>query len=575
MSTFNSKQSNQQRNLYNFKHFFKEILILKNVRCFPFNGTAWMHNIWSRYDIIICILSFCVDFFYCIYYIWYNIAATHYTTIKNRNRRRNEQTTFVKGYDLKLNVTDHKNKTSIQAPKPTNNNNSNVKSNVNSISTLKPVKTTSIVNQANNNNHDNTNNNNNENLSLKYGKNREIYSHLNLENNDIIFNRLIEYGFETSHDIAAMQPWQLRILKKEIPRIDAIYCIAFKNYGKYEYFNESFNKQYKQFVDPSVWLELNEIELVYQGFDPTIKQYRCFICKDSHGLDCIDKLRWHLFIQHKQILLPAIKSKIYKNKHNNNVFNNNNNNTPWNGYYHGNTKSKPINIIDSSSDDDIDNNKINSTQNNKKKKLKNGKKILINKQKNNNIYNKKLTNIANNNNINEIISDSDMEYKKNSDINVVSQPIIEPNINLFNGYDNYNNYGYNYENSRKRIRFDDNNTNDINTFGNFNFNQNGFNLETDFDNMSFHSFSLGNKNSNTNNTNNNTNFSNNLDDSVNFPNEELHWSDQFNPQISQPSMNDLPSLPSLYHNNSNDMDIFMNIDNNPPPNQPINVSVSM
>jgi transcriptional regulator with PAS, ATPase and Fis domain len=55
-------------------------------------------------------------------------------------------------------------------------------------------------------------------LSLKLANNRAIYRRLNLPgiSLDLIFDKLVMYGFETSADIAKMQPWQLRVLKDEI-----------------------------------------------------------------------------------------------------------------------------------------------------------------------------------------------------------------------------------------------------------------------------------------------------------------------------------------------------------------------
>ena len=71
-----------------------------------------------------------------------------------------------------------------------------------------------------------------ENLSLRHNRNRSMYfeadSNSSQQSKDVmnqVLDRLVIYGYETSADIAKMQPWQLRVLKKEIPQIDFIFMM--------------------------------------------------------------------------------------------------------------------------------------------------------------------------------------------------------------------------------------------------------------------------------------------------------------------------------------------------------------
>ncbi|ETO28329.1 hypothetical protein RFI_08800, partial [Reticulomyxa filosa] len=144
-------------------------------------------------------------------------------------------------------------------------------------------------------------------LSLRHVRNRQMYSSLGIEKIHEILKRLVSYGFETSADIAKMQPWQLRVLKKSTPQIDRIYLQAFPVWGTNDYYDDYTNKTLRQFVDCAVWLEHNEIYLIiasfYLGCDdgkvPKVPGYKCFICQHDKDLTSLDELRWHVWLHHR------------------------------------------------------------------------------------------------------------------------------------------------------------------------------------------------------------------------------------------------------------------------------------
>ena len=103
-----------------------------------------------------------------------------------------------------------------------------------------------------------------ENLSLRHNRNRSMYfdadPNSSQQAKDImnnILDKLVIYGYETSADIAKMQPWQLRVLKKEIPQIDFIFMTAYRMWGKQEYYDDHQNLAFRQYWDPAVWLQYN------------------------------------------------------------------------------------------------------------------------------------------------------------------------------------------------------------------------------------------------------------------------------------------------------------------------------
>ena len=103
-----------------------------------------------------------------------------------------------------------------------------------------------------------------EHLSLRHNRNRSMYfdadSNSSQQAKDImnnILDKLVIYGYETSADIAKMQPWQLRVLKKEIPQIDFIFMTAYRMWGKPECYDYHQNLAFKQYLDSAVWLQYN------------------------------------------------------------------------------------------------------------------------------------------------------------------------------------------------------------------------------------------------------------------------------------------------------------------------------
>ena len=103
-----------------------------------------------------------------------------------------------------------------------------------------------------------------ENLSLRHNRNRSMYfeadSNSSQQSKDVmnqVLDRLVIYGYETSADIAKMQPWQLRVLKKEIPQIDFIFMTAYRMWGKQEYYDDHQNLAFRQYWDSAVWLQYN------------------------------------------------------------------------------------------------------------------------------------------------------------------------------------------------------------------------------------------------------------------------------------------------------------------------------
>eukprot|EP00485_Elphidium_margaritaceum_P003147 CAMPEP_0202686988 /NCGR_PEP_ID=MMETSP1385-20130828/2712_1 /ASSEMBLY_ACC=CAM_ASM_000861 /TAXON_ID=933848 /ORGANISM="Elphidium margaritaceum" /LENGTH=548 /DNA_ID=CAMNT_0049341689 /DNA_START=29 /DNA_END=1675 /DNA_ORIENTATION=- len=144
-----------------------------------------------------------------------------------------------------------------------------------------------------------------ENLSLRHSRNRSMYfeaestAHTKQVMNSIL-DKLVIYGYETSADIAKMQPWQLRVLKKEIAQIDYIFMTAYRMWGQRDIYDDQQNLTYRQYWDPSVWLQYNEIELIVQCFDGQRRGYECMICRTRHGLYELDQLRWHIWLEHKQ-----------------------------------------------------------------------------------------------------------------------------------------------------------------------------------------------------------------------------------------------------------------------------------
>eukprot|EP01084_Bolivina_argentea_P057330 104752_1 len=130
-----------------------------------------------------------------------------------------------------------------------------------------------------------------ENLSLRHISNRQIFYDSDTVNNELmnnIIDKLLVYGYETSADIAKMQPWQLRVLKKEIPQIDLIFMTAYRIWGKQEYYDDTQNLTFRQYWDPAVWLQYNEIELIIKCFDISNRGYQCMICGVKHGLYELD-----------------------------------------------------------------------------------------------------------------------------------------------------------------------------------------------------------------------------------------------------------------------------------------------
>lgn len=102
--------------------------------------------------------------------------------------------------------------------------------------------------------------NTNSNLSLRLHKNRAMFNQLsNISGMDLnmVFDKLIKYGFETAADIAKMQPWQLRVLKNEFQFIDNIYLVAYQMYGTQEMYDDKDNKAWRQFYYPAIWLQYN------------------------------------------------------------------------------------------------------------------------------------------------------------------------------------------------------------------------------------------------------------------------------------------------------------------------------
>merc|ERR1719384_781759 len=114
-----------------------------------------------------------------------------------------------------------------------------------------------------------------------------------------IIDKLLIYGYETSADIAKMQPWQLRVLKKEIPQIDVLFMTAYRMWGKQEYYDDSQNLTFRQYWDSAVWLQYNEIELIIKCFDAPRRTYQCMICGAKHGLTELDQVRWHIWLEHR------------------------------------------------------------------------------------------------------------------------------------------------------------------------------------------------------------------------------------------------------------------------------------
>ncbi len=74
---------------------------------------------------------------------------------------------------------------------------------------------------------------------------------------DAVLDKLVTYGLETSADIAKMQPWQLRVIKKEVPQIDYIFMTAYRMWGKHDYYDDHKNIAWRQYWDPAVWLQYN------------------------------------------------------------------------------------------------------------------------------------------------------------------------------------------------------------------------------------------------------------------------------------------------------------------------------
>eukprot|EP01083_Nonionella_stella_P203641 742938_1 len=161
-----------------------------------------------------------------------------------------------------------------------------------------------------------------ENLSLRHISNRQIFYDSDTVNNELmnnIIDKLLVYGYETSADIAKMQPWQLRVLKKEIPQIDLIFMTAYRIWGKQEYYDDTQNLTFRQYWDPAVWLQYNEIELIIKCFDISNRGYQCMICGVKHGLYELDVVRWHIWLEHKnsnQLNAIMQSSKKYNQTHN-------------------------------------------------------------------------------------------------------------------------------------------------------------------------------------------------------------------------------------------------------------------
>ncbi|ETO24295.1 hypothetical protein RFI_12860, partial [Reticulomyxa filosa] len=134
-----------------------------------------------------------------------------------------------------------------------------------------------------------------------------MYMSLGIDTIDEILKRLVSYGFETSADIAKMQPWQLRVLKKCMPQIDRIYLQAFPVWGTKDYYDDFVNKTQRQFVDCAVWLELNEVYLITTSFQlggndskpVTLPGFKCFVCQYDKDLTSLDELRWHMWLYHR------------------------------------------------------------------------------------------------------------------------------------------------------------------------------------------------------------------------------------------------------------------------------------
>eukprot|EP01083_Nonionella_stella_P078685 215461_1 len=160
------------------------------------------------------------------------------------------------------------------------------------------------------------------NLSLRHSRNRAMYHESNSNEDESstneILDKLIIYGYETSADIAKMQPWQLRVLKKEIPQIDFIFMTAYRMWGKQEYYDDTQNLTFRQYWDPAVWLQYNEIELIIKCFDMKQRGYQCMICGVRHGLSELDVVRWHIWLEHKNStqLNAIMQSSKKHNDHN-------------------------------------------------------------------------------------------------------------------------------------------------------------------------------------------------------------------------------------------------------------------
>jgi len=155
-------------------------------------------------------------------------------------------------------------------------------------------------------------------LSLRHARNRAMYHEGtdSVDDMNSILDKLVIYGYETSADIAKMQPWQLRILKKEIPRIDFIFMTAYRMWGKQEYYDDSQNLTFRQYWDPAVWLQYNEIELIIKCFDAPRRGYQCMLCGIRHGLSELDQVRWHIWLEHKDSTqLNAIMQASKKHHH--------------------------------------------------------------------------------------------------------------------------------------------------------------------------------------------------------------------------------------------------------------------
>ena len=116
-------------------------------------------------------------------------------------------------------------------------------------------------------------------MSLRHARNRNMYfdSDLSAQHKDMmnaILDKLVVYGYETSGDIAKMQPWQLRVLKKEIPQIDFIFMTAYRMWGKQEYYDDHQNLAYRQYWDPAVWLQYNVCFIICKIYTNYCEEYK-------------------------------------------------------------------------------------------------------------------------------------------------------------------------------------------------------------------------------------------------------------------------------------------------------------